>query len=78
MMMVCMEMVQLVMGFMEQQLMLMLRDVQYYFYAENMDAGIFSPERAEKEFHQLPVVGGLVINEIMAEMFCSCGSKWRV
>ncbi|MEC9209558.1 MAG: CotH kinase family protein [Bacteroidota bacterium] len=42
------------------------RDVQYYFYAENNDAGIFSPERAEKEFHQLAVVGGLVINEIMA------------
>jgi len=42
------------------------RDVQYYFYAENADAGIFSPERAEKEFHQLPVLGGLVINEIMA------------
>jgi hypothetical protein len=42
------------------------RDVQYYFYAENSDAGLFSPERAEKEFHQLPVVGGLVINEIMA------------
>ena len=42
------------------------RDVQYYYYAENIDAGIFSPERAEKEFHQLAVVGGLVINEIMA------------
>jgi len=42
------------------------RDVQYYFYAENMDAGVFSPQRAEKEFHQLPVLGGLVINEIMA------------
>jgi len=42
------------------------RDVQYYFYAENNSAGIFSPERAEKEFHQLPVVSGLVINEIMA------------
>ena len=42
------------------------RDVQYYFYAENTNAGIFSPERAEKEFHQLPVVSGLVINEIMA------------
>ncbi|MDB9910460.1 CotH kinase family protein [Flavobacteriales bacterium] len=42
------------------------RDLQYYFYAENTDAGIFSPERAEKEYHQLPVVGGLVINEIMA------------
>jgi hypothetical protein len=43
------------------------RDVQYYFYAENTDAGIFSPERAEKEYHQLPVLGALVINEIMAE-----------
>ena len=42
------------------------RDLQYYLYAENNDAGIFSPERAEKEFHQLPVVSGLVINEIMA------------
>ena len=42
------------------------RDIQYYIYAENNDAGIFSPERSEKEFHQLPVVSGLVINEIMA------------
>ena len=36
------------------------------FMLRNTDAGIFSPERAEKEFHQLPVVSGLVINEIMA------------
>lgn len=42
------------------------RDVQYYIYAENADAGIFSPERAEHEFHYLPVVGDLVINELMA------------
>ena len=42
------------------------RDVQYYIYADNNDAGIFSPERAEHEFHQLPVVSGLVINEVMA------------
>ena len=42
------------------------RDVQYYIYAENNDAGVFSPERAEKEFHQIAVVSGLVINEIMA------------
>ena len=42
------------------------RDIQYYFYAENNEAGIFSPQRAEKEFHQLTVIGGLVINEIMA------------
>ena len=45
-----------------------VRDIQYYIYAENNDAGIFPrdlkknlvitvvPERAEKEFHQLPVV----------------------
>jgi len=45
------------------------RDVQYYIYAENTDAGIFSPERAEKEFHQIAVVSGLVINEIMAANF---------
>lgn len=41
-------------------------DVQYYIYAENNDAGVFSPERAEHEFHYLPVVGDLVINEFMA------------
>jgi hypothetical protein len=45
------------------------RDVQYYIYAENNDAGIFSPERAEKEFHKIAVVSGLVINEIMAANF---------
>ena len=42
------------------------RDMQYYIYAENNNTGIFSPERAEKEFHKLPVIGGLVINEVMA------------
>jgi len=41
-------------------------DVQYYIYAENNDAGLFSPERAEHEYHFLPVVGDLVINEFMA------------
>ena len=41
-------------------------DMQYYIYAENDDAGIFSPERAEHEYHNLPVVGSLVINEFMA------------
>ncbi len=41
-------------------------DMQYYIYAENSEAGIFSPERAEHEFHNLPVVGSLVINEFMA------------
>ena len=41
-------------------------DMQYYIYAENSEAGIFSPERAEHEYHNLPIVGSLVINEFMA------------
>lgn len=47
--------------------------LQYYIYAENNSAGIFSPERAEHEFHTLnvpaqsPTVGQLVINEILAD-----------
>jgi len=45
--------------------------VQYYIYAENANAGMFSPRRAEHEFHVLnaigsPTVGNLVINEFMA------------
>ena len=46
---------------------------QYYIYAENNNAGIFSPERAEFEFHVLeaeypyPRIGSgdVVINELM-------------
>lgn len=46
--------------------------IQYYIYAENSNAGIFSPVRAEHEFYSLyasiPVisVGAVVINELMA------------
>lgn len=46
--------------------------VQYYVYAENSSAGIFSPERAEFEYYTLfatiPVIsiGDVVINEILA------------
>lgn len=45
---------------------------QYYIYAENNDAGIFSPERAEHEFYTLqsqavlPLAGQVVINEFLA------------
>ena len=35
-------------------------DMQYYIYAENSLAGIFSPERAEHEYYNLPIVGSLV------------------
>ncbi|MBA3680798.1 MAG: CotH kinase family protein [Bacteroidetes bacterium] len=45
--------------------------LQYYIYAENANAGIFSPERAEHEFHELkilqnPLPGQVVINEFLA------------
>ena len=40
--------------------------IQYYIYAENDDAGIFSPERAEFEFYELNTSGSVVINEFMA------------
>lgn len=46
--------------------------VQYYIYAENNNAGIFSPERAEHEYYSIFAItpmlnpGDVVINEIMA------------
>ena len=46
--------------------------LQYYLYAENNNAGIFSPERAEHEFYTLHTnyasltSGQVVINELMA------------
>jgi hypothetical protein len=45
---------------------------EYYIYAENSVAGLFSPQRAEHEFHTLvmnipfPQVGEVVVNELMA------------
>ncbi|MBN2728866.1 MAG: CotH kinase family protein [Bacteroidales bacterium] len=41
-------------------------DVQYYIYAENNDAGMFSPERAEYEYYTITLTGDVVINEFMA------------
>ncbi|MBI3134022.1 MAG: CotH kinase family protein [Bacteroidetes bacterium] len=40
-------------------------DIEYYLYAENADAAIFSPVRAEHEFYTLVVDADVVINEIM-------------
>ena len=42
--------------------------IQYYIYAENTtnDVGMFSPEKAEFEFHNLIPSGDLVINEFQA------------
>lgn len=45
---------------------------QYYIYAENNNAGMFSPERAEYEFHtligvQTASVGQVYINEVLAD-----------
>ncbi len=45
---------------------------QYYIYAENNDAGMFSPERAEHEFYTIMtqsntvIAGQVVINEFLA------------
>ncbi len=45
---------------------------EYYIYAENANAGIFSPQRAEHEYHTLTVsipfctIGDVLINEIVA------------
>lgn len=47
--------------------------MEYYIYAENASAGIFSPSRAEHEFHSvnialvLPASGDIRINELMAD-----------
>ncbi|HNF71310.1 MAG TPA: CotH kinase family protein [Chitinophagaceae bacterium] len=47
--------------------------MQYYVYAENADAGIFSPARAEHEFYTLAAqstpatAGTVVINELLAD-----------
>jgi spore coat protein CotH len=54
-------------------LLLQNSNVQYYIYAENNEAGKFSPQRAEHEFYTLkanavmPSAGNLVINEILCE-----------
>ena len=44
-------------------------DVEYYIYAKNDEAVMFSPERAEYEFYSIPVINpvyDLRINEFMA------------
>lgn len=47
--------------------------MQYYLYADNASAGMFSPQRAEHEFYVLnavtvaPNIGDLVINEILSD-----------
>jgi hypothetical protein len=50
---------------------LITNQAQYYIYAENAASAIFSPERAEHEYHsvfavQSPSAGQVVINEFLA------------
>ena len=46
--------------------------IDYYIYAENNTAGLFSPQRAEHEYHAInlttttPTLGSIVINEFLA------------
>lgn len=52
--------------------------MQYYVYAENATAGMFSPERAEYEFYSYVVVvntataGQVVLNELVSFNFIGC------
>lgn len=45
---------------------------EYYIYADNNNAGLFSPARAEHDFHTLqvvfpaPAIGAVLINEVLA------------
>jgi len=45
---------------------------EYYIYAENANAGLFSPQRAEHEYHTLAITipyaanGDILINEVLA------------
>ena len=47
--------------------------MHYYYYTENANAGLYSPQRAEHEYYTLsvvipaPLVGQVLINEIMAD-----------
>lgn len=41
--------------------------LQYYVYAENAGAGVFSPAHAELEFHNIGVGGDVVINEVLVD-----------
>ena len=47
--------------------------MEYYIYADNNNAGLFSPQRAEHEFYTIyaiasaPVVNEVVLNELMAD-----------
>lgn len=42
-------------------------DLHYYVYAENDEAAVFSPQRAEYEYFTVPVSADLKINEFMAD-----------
>lgn len=42
-------------------------DIQFYIYAENNEAGIFSPLRAEHEFYTISTSSDVVLNEIQAK-----------
>ena len=40
--------------------------LQYYLYAENDSAGVFSPENASKAYHEIILDKGLVLNEVVS------------
>lgn len=49
------------------QITLSAKDIQYYIYADNDEAGKFSPVRAEHEFYSIVIESDVVINEMMPQ-----------
>ena len=57
-------------GWFTTQVVSLGTNLEYYLYAENDSAGIFSPKRADYEYHSINTKisnGDLVINELMAD-----------
>jgi hypothetical protein len=48
---------------------------QYYIYAENNDAALFSPERAAYEFYTINTTAGLVPSSIVINELCASNSQ---
>lgn len=45
------------------------KDTEYYIYAENATIGMFSPRRAEYEYHTINAMSGLVTGDIVINEF---------
>ena len=49
--------------------------VQYYIYAENMDAAMFSPERAAYEYYHINSSAGLIPSSVVINELCAANNQ---